>query len=168
MLRIMDVTMFIRLAAVVLMALLYNIVALDRPVTAAPLSVLPLWTLGSNDTQPCRLEDINPSHVILHGSLHRTYSIQVNTSPSYHARIDIPTRRVSNEPFSVYVERLGNLTHCKNKYVDVYRNPGVCVGTKNTEYYLHNQETWTRLKYCFKLFLYWFWEQTIKLWKLLS
>ena len=118
--------MILRVSVIILTAMFHHSIVLESSVSAATqLTVLPLWdVVASNDSLSCSLAKKNssqPDVVLIHGSALQMCSLQINTSLGYDARIEIPGSRVSTEPFSLYVERHGDLVSCKHKYVAFYR-----------------------------------------------
>ena len=121
----MAVRAFLRVTVIVLTVMFHNGI---ESVTAAQWYVSPLWNDFTNDSQ-CQFEDTNQQQAVfvLHGSAHQTCSIQVNTSLGYYAHMKIPSRNVSKEPFFLYMERQGDLIHCKDKFVAFTRPDEECV-----------------------------------------
>ena len=71
-------------------------------------------------------EHSSQQNVWIHGGAYQTCSFQINTSLGYNARIEIPGISVSEEPFSLYVERREDLANCQNRFVVFSRNEDVC------------------------------------------
>ena len=93
----------------------------EHPVDiAAHVSVQPLWDIDDNNTSPCEITQSNTTSgaiVDVHGSPHRTCSIQVNTRVEYHAQITIQGNEFLQDSIVMYIERQGDLVDCPNKYL---------------------------------------------------
>ena len=123
---IMAINKFVRVSAIILGCMFYNIMALNRPVYADNFSVLPLWDVVGHDVQPCRIQEriSGPKDVLLYGSVHQTCNVQVNTSMGYHVKIEILSN--GEESSFIYVKRHGDLTKCKNRFVTIITNTEAC------------------------------------------
>ena len=111
--------------AILIFALFHKNMAQDQPRVTAKLSVQPLWfPVIGNDTE-CHFEETNASLEMgyLYGSKHHTCSIQINAPVGYYTRMEILNSDMSNESFSLYIERQGDLKKCTNKYVVFNGNP---------------------------------------------
>ena len=130
--RDIKLNLIMLISAIIFITLFPNNMAQDQPITTAPISVKPLWgPVAGNETQPCHfVEAGNGSQGmgLLHGRTKHSCSVQINASLGYYTRIEIPKSGVSNESFFLYVERLGELDVCINKYVIFNGNPNACSG----------------------------------------
>ena len=128
--------LFLQLSAITITALFHNNTAQDLNISMHRISVKPLWwnppvgtqdtqaPIGDNGTQPCYLEERNTSQhgqemglFSLHGSAQYTCSVLVNVSLGYHTRLEILHSDFANESFSLYINRMGDLSVCRNQYV---------------------------------------------------
>ena len=103
-------SIFVKIAAIISMALFQNNFTQGQLLAPNPITVTPLW----NETLPCNFEERDINQGILHGNARYTCSIQVMPSVGYHTQLEIPNSHLSNESFSLYIERQGDLGICTN------------------------------------------------------
>ena len=99
---------------VILHACIAAILYFHGDIAQAQISMSPLW----NGDTLCHLEKPNTTEgTLIHGSPHDTCSVQINASLGYYTRIEIRNSDMINESFLLYIERLGELDLCTNRYV---------------------------------------------------
>ena len=84
--------------------------------------------MSVGDDAQCHLEKQNTGEEIhvLHGSPSQICSIQINASLGYYIGIEISNSGMINDSFPLYIERLGELDLCTNRYVVFYTYSDTC------------------------------------------
>ena len=100
--------------AVTILALAWNISLLKGVVAASGLVAAPLWDVSKNDTDPCLVTAFG-NVTLFRGSASHACGLNV-TSAQDVILLEIQGRDSSVEPSYLYVERVGDLEECPNKY----------------------------------------------------
>ena len=111
------------LCAILLVALNCHSIIL----AASAITVQPLWNVSVNRTHTCHIGERNTSgsDIIFRGDAYESCSIQVNASHGSPTSIEIPANDI-DEQFDIFVERIGHLMNCTNRYVVVKTQDRSC------------------------------------------
>ena len=111
-------TSILKISVIIFIVLFPNNVAHGQPISTTHISVTPLWDQDV-DNESCQFEERNVSQGIgfLHGSAQHICTIQINASSEYYTLLEIPNTDLSNETFSLHIERKGDLDVCTNRFV---------------------------------------------------
>ena len=110
--------------AVTSLALAWNILLMKGTVAASGLVAAPLWDVSRNDTDSCLLTTIG-NVTLFRGSASHSCSLNV-TSAQDVILLEIQGKDSSVEPSYLYVERVGDLEGCPNKYVAFNEKTELC------------------------------------------